>query len=83
LHVEGSKKLRIGIDWQGNSKHRWDRHRSFALEHFQRLAISARAAASPRSGGCVWGSPLRRCLFVGVPLKKKSGDSRQRLPGFG
>ena len=31
-------KFRIGIVWQGNPKHRWDRHRSFSLEYFQPLA---------------------------------------------
>jgi tetratricopeptide (TPR) repeat protein/ADP-heptose:LPS heptosyltransferase len=31
-------KRKIGIVWQGNPKHRWDRHRSFALEHFNGLA---------------------------------------------
>ena len=32
------QKLRVGIAWQGNPKHRWDRHRSFSLEYFQPLA---------------------------------------------
>ena len=32
-------KFRIGIAWQGNPKHRWDRHRSFSLEYFQALAL--------------------------------------------
>ena len=33
-----TKKLRIGIVWRGNAKHRWDRHRSFSLEYFHGLA---------------------------------------------
>jgi tetratricopeptide (TPR) repeat protein/predicted O-methyltransferase YrrM len=39
-------ELRIGIVWQGNPKHRWDRHRSFALEHFQPIARLASQGAS-------------------------------------
>jgi len=38
LHLDTSKKLRIGIIWQGNPKHRWDRHRSFGLHQFHPLA---------------------------------------------
>jgi hypothetical protein len=30
--------LRIGIAWQGNPKHRWDRHRSFPVELFAPLS---------------------------------------------
>ena len=30
--------FKIGIAWQGNPKHRWDRHRSFPLFHFLELA---------------------------------------------
>lgn len=33
-----SKEFKIGIVWQGNPKHVWDRHRSFPLAHFNRLA---------------------------------------------
>jgi len=33
-----SRAFKVGIIWQGNPKHRWDRHRSFALAHFHRLA---------------------------------------------
>jgi tetratricopeptide (TPR) repeat protein len=29
--------LKIGICWQGNPKHRWDRHRSFPLHHCLKL----------------------------------------------
>lgn len=30
--------LKIGVAWQGNPKHRWDRHRSFALNYLQGIA---------------------------------------------
>ncbi|OYV92631.1 MAG: hypothetical protein B7Z73_04815, partial [Planctomycetia bacterium 21-64-5] len=30
--------FRVGIVWQGNTRHPWDRHRSAALEHFEPLA---------------------------------------------
>ncbi|HVA50439.1 MAG TPA: tetratricopeptide repeat protein [Pirellulales bacterium] len=30
--------FRVGIAWQGNTRHPWDRHRSAALEHFESLA---------------------------------------------
>lgn len=30
--------LRVGIVWQGNTRHPWDRHRSAALEEFEPLA---------------------------------------------
>ena len=30
--------FKIGIVWQGNPKHPWDRHRSFRLEQFEPLA---------------------------------------------
>ncbi len=34
----GQNKLKIGIVWQGNRRHRWDRHRSFAVDYFHGLA---------------------------------------------
>ncbi|MBX9677746.1 MAG: tetratricopeptide repeat-containing glycosyltransferase family protein [Gemmataceae bacterium] len=30
--------LRVGIAWQGNPNHRWDRHRSFPIDWFDELA---------------------------------------------
>lgn len=30
--------FRVGIAWQGNTRHPWDRHRSAALAHFEPLA---------------------------------------------
>ena len=33
-----SSNLKIGITWQGNPKHRWDRHRSFSVQWFRSLA---------------------------------------------
>lgn len=38
LTSSSGKNFKIGIAWQGNPLHRWDRHRSFALEHFHVLA---------------------------------------------
>jgi len=32
-------KLKIGISWQGNPKHRFDRHRSFPVHWFRSLAL--------------------------------------------
>jgi rfaE bifunctional protein nucleotidyltransferase chain/domain len=32
-------KLKIGVTWQGNPKHRWDRHRSFSVHWFRGLAL--------------------------------------------
>lgn len=31
--------LKIGVTWQGNPKHRWDRHRSFSVQWFRSLAM--------------------------------------------
>jgi len=36
--LERCAGFKIGISWQGNPKHRWDRHRSFALRHFLELS---------------------------------------------
>lgn len=36
--LAGPRGLRVGIVWQGNPKHAWDRHRSVALERFEPLA---------------------------------------------
>jgi rfaE bifunctional protein nucleotidyltransferase chain/domain len=33
-----SPHLKIGVTWQGNPKHRWDRHRSFSVHWFRSLA---------------------------------------------
>ena len=35
---KSADKLKIGIAWQGNPKHRWDRHRSFAPDYFQTMS---------------------------------------------
>jgi rfaE bifunctional protein nucleotidyltransferase chain/domain len=35
----GDSGLKIGITWQGNPKHRWDRHRSFSVQRFRSLAL--------------------------------------------
>jgi rfaE bifunctional protein nucleotidyltransferase chain/domain len=35
----GDGGLKIGITWQGNPKHRWDRHRSFSVQRFRSLAL--------------------------------------------
>ncbi len=32
------REFRIGVAWQGNPSHAWDRHRSFALKHLEPLA---------------------------------------------
>jgi tetratricopeptide (TPR) repeat protein len=32
--LEDYPGLKVGIAWQGNPRHRWDRHRSFPLRHF-------------------------------------------------
>ena len=34
-----SPNLKIGITWQGNPKHRHDRHRSFSVQRFRSLAM--------------------------------------------
>jgi hypothetical protein len=36
--LEGIEGLRVGIAWQGNPKHQWDRHRSIPLACFADLA---------------------------------------------
>jgi hypothetical protein len=36
--LEGIEGLRVGIAWQGNPKHQWDRHRSIPLARFADLA---------------------------------------------
>jgi tetratricopeptide (TPR) repeat protein len=36
--LEGHPGFKIGFAWQGNPKHRWDRHRSFPLYHLLELA---------------------------------------------
>jgi rfaE bifunctional protein nucleotidyltransferase chain/domain len=33
-----SPHYKIGVTWQGNPKHRWDRHRSFSVHWFRSLA---------------------------------------------
>jgi rfaE bifunctional protein nucleotidyltransferase chain/domain len=33
-----SPHFKIGVTWQGNPKHRWDRHRSFSVHWFRSLA---------------------------------------------
>ena len=37
--LASSSKLKIGITWQGNPKHRYDRHRSFSAHWFRSLAL--------------------------------------------
>ena len=36
--LEGYPGRRVGIAWQGNPRHRWDRQRSFPLRHFLELS---------------------------------------------
>jgi tetratricopeptide (TPR) repeat protein len=36
--LAGNKTFRVGIVWQGNPHHKWDRHRSVALAQFAPLA---------------------------------------------
>jgi tetratricopeptide (TPR) repeat protein len=36
--LDGLDGFKIGIAWQGNPQHPWDRHRSFPVTHFARLA---------------------------------------------
>jgi tetratricopeptide (TPR) repeat protein len=55
--------LKIGITWQGNPRHRWDRQRSFSVQWFRSLALqggrlrTAERQADPGGGG---GRGLRR-----------------------
>ena len=50
--------FKVGIAWQGNTRHPWDRHRSAALAHFEPLArvsgvqlISLQKGAASPAGG--------------------------------
>ncbi len=36
--LAGSRSFKVGIAWQGNPRHRWDRHRSFPLQALEPLA---------------------------------------------
>jgi hypothetical protein len=61
--------FRIGIAWQGNVKHRWDRHRSIPLGHFEPLSRIAgvRLLSLQQGAGTEQLRTLAGCFPVAIP----------------
>jgi hypothetical protein len=67
--LRGLDGFRVGIAWQGNVKHRWDRHRSIPLGHLEPLARVAgvRLLSLQRGPGTEQLRTLAGCFPVATP----------------
>ncbi len=74
--LHGSSHFKIGIAWQGNPKHRWDRHRSFPLHWFRILADlpGVKLYSLQKGTGCEQMATARFSIVdLGADLDEKTG----------